>query len=31
MVSLPSQAEAQVVYPEGWVVTQYDEQYPKPF
>ncbi len=31
MVFLPSQAEAQVLYPEGWVVTQYDEQYPKPF
>ncbi len=31
MFSLSSQAEAQVVYPEGWVVTQYDKQYSKIF
>ncbi len=31
MFSLSSQAEAQVVYPEGWVVTQYYKQYTKIF
>ncbi len=31
MFSLSSKAEAQVVYPEGWVVTQYDKQYSKIF
>lgn len=31
MFSMARQADAQLVYTEGWVVTQYDEQYPKPF